>query len=76
MPTTAVATIPAVSSPVTPAPIATIDSPERDDDDQAVALGEVLGHELPALRAEEVRAAEVDHDRDEPGDPLKRAVQE
>src|SRR5436190_2554547 len=47
---------------------------ERDDDDQPVALGEVAGNELPALGAEEERAAHVEAQRDRPqrglGEPV------
>ena len=40
--------------------------PERDQDDQPVALGEVPGLELPALRAEEVGPCDVEHERQRP----------
>ena len=39
---------------------------ERDDDDRAVALGEVAGNELPAVGAEQEGSADVEHHRDAP----------
>ena len=47
---------------------------ERDDDDQAVALGEVTGLELPAPRPEQRRATHVDGERGDPEGPLDDAV--
>ncbi len=49
---------------------------ERDDHDQAVALGEVRGDEFPALGAEEVGAAHVEQQRQRPERPLGEAVEE
>ena len=49
---------------------------EGDDDDQAVALGEVAGDELPALGAEEVGTGHVEEDRQRPERPLGEAVEE
>ena len=39
---------------------------ERQDDDQAVALGEVPWNQLPPPHAEQRRAAPVDQERDPP----------
>ena len=39
---------------------------ERDDHDQPVALGEMCWHQLPALGAEQERAAHVERERDHP----------
>ena len=39
---------------------------QRDDHDRAVALGEVPGHELPAVGAEQERAARVEQQREAP----------
>ena len=49
---------------------------ERDDHDQPVALGEVAGHELPALGAEEVGPAHVEEQRERPEGALGEAVEE
>ena len=40
--------------------------PQRDQDDEPVALGEVARLELPALRSEQVGLAEVEHQRQGP----------
>ena len=48
---------------------------EGDDDDQPVALGEVAGHELPALGAEDVRPAHVEHQGERPERALRQAVE-
>jgi len=50
--------------------------PEGDDDDEPVALGEVVGRELPAFGAEEVRAAHVERERGRPQPALQPAVGE
>ncbi len=39
---------------------------ERDQHDQPEALGEVARHEPPAVEAEELRAAHVEHQREQP----------
>ena len=49
---------------------------ERDDHDQAVALGEVRRHQLPSLGAEEVRLGHVQHQGQSPQGALQRAVEE
>ena len=49
---------------------------ERQDDDQAVALGEVPRHQLPPSHAEQRRAAPVDQDRDPPQRLLGTAREE
>ncbi len=45
---------------------------QRDDHDRAVALGEVAGHELPAVGAEQERPARVEHERETPQADLQR----
>src|SRR4051812_47166332 len=49
---------------------------QGDDHDQPVALGEVAGHELPALRAEQVRPDHVQAERDRPHHSTGQAVEE
>ena len=49
---------------------------EGDDQDQAVALGEVGRHQLPALCAEEVGPGHVEGERQTPQADLRGAVQE
>ena len=48
---------------------------ERDDDDQAVALGEVAGDDAPALGAAGDEAAVVDDQRADPAQRLRGAVE-
>jgi arginyl-tRNA synthetase len=43
---------------------------------RGVALGEVLGHQFPALGAEEVRAAHVEDEGEQPDRALGEAVEE
>ena len=49
---------------------------ERDQEDEAVALGEVPGHELPPVGAEEVRPSHVQQEREGPEAALEPAVRE
>ena len=56
MPSTAATTTPASTSPSTPTPIATIDSPSAMITISPWRSAKWLGHELPALDAEEVAA--------------------
>ena len=50
--------------------------PEGDDHDQAVTLGEVPGHQAPALAAEEVGAGHVEEEGERPERALGDAVEE
>ena len=64
-----------IGSAATPAPIATIDSPEGDDHDQPVPFGEVRGGvQPPARRARQDRADVVDDEHGHPHPGLRRAL--
>src|SRR5580704_14106432 len=49
---------------------------ESDDDDRAVALGEVPGDELPAVGAEQIGPTGVEHDGKHPEDALRNSADE
>jgi hypothetical protein len=49
---------------------------ERDQDDQATPLGEVLRHDPPAAEADEGRARVADGNRDDPGRDARASVEE
>ena len=75
MPTTAAA----ITPPSTPRLGADADGDDRlaegDDHDEAVAFGEVGGHELPPVGAEEERPGDVEGEGDEPQHALRGAVE-